>query len=111
MWDPRDGVEVSLFLRDLGQPEEGWTYTGMVGNASVSRLVQLAVERLQGEPAVLAGDRAFYEELAARKRQASQEWTAHYSRKGSRPKTGWLPQRPRARRHSGTWVRGHPPMA
>ena len=63
----------------------------MVGKASVSPLLQLAAEPMKEEPSVLAGDRAFYEELAARKRQASKEWTAYNSRKGPRPRTGWLP--------------------
>lgn len=60
----------------------GWSYSGMVGRASVSRLLELALAEMQAEPAVLRGDINFYGELAERQSACSQEWTAYYSGRG-----------------------------
>jgi hypothetical protein len=91
VWDPRGEVAVSIFLRELGQPSEGWNYTGMVGRASVARLLQLSAESMKTDPAVLSADVGYYTELAAERRRRSREWTAYYARKGPRPVTGHLP--------------------
>lgn len=69
---------------------EVWTYTGMVGTASVARLLEIAVEQMSADPAILRGDQAFYEQLGAEKRRQSEEWTAYYAGKVPQPR-GRLP--------------------
>lgn len=91
VWDPRGEVYVAVFRREAGVPAEGWSWTGMVGKASVPRLLEMAGERMRAESWVLAADAAKYEELAIRKRRESREWTDYYSRKGPRPRSGHLP--------------------
>jgi hypothetical protein len=59
--------------------------------ASVSRLLEIASAQLQAEKAVLRGEPAFFDQLAAEKRRLSEEWTAYYAGKGPRPPTGNLP--------------------
>lgn len=88
----RDGGElsVSAFLPS-GSAAEGWQYEGMVGKASEARLLQIAAERLVGDPRLLRGDPVFFEEVASERRRLSEEWTAYYSREGPRPRTGHLP--------------------
>jgi hypothetical protein len=63
----------------------------MVGTASVSRLLEIAVERMNADPAILSGDHAFYGELAAENRRLSEAWTAYYAGEGPQP-TGKLPE-------------------
>jgi hypothetical protein len=63
----------------------------MVGTASVARLLEIAVEQMSADPAILRGDQAFYEQLGAEKRRQSEEWTAYYAGKGPRPR-GRLPK-------------------
>lgn len=91
VWDPRGEVAVSIFLLELGEPSEGWHYSGMVGRASVARLLQLSAESMKTDPAVLSGDVGYYTELAAERRRVSREWTAYYAGTGPRPVTGHLP--------------------
>jgi hypothetical protein len=87
----RGQVDVAVFRLGHEQPWERWTCTGAIGRASVSRLLQIAAERLLQEEAVLRGDRAFFEHLAARQKRESEEWTAYYEGSGPRPQTGKLP--------------------
>jgi hypothetical protein len=87
----RGELAVSAFLLAGGDPKHGWHYEGMVGKATESRLLQLALERLTEDPRVLAGDAALYEEIAESSRRRAREWTDYYARKGPRPKTGRLP--------------------
>lgn len=88
--DPRGEVDVRVVRRK--SPSEGtWTYSGMVGRASVTRLLELAALELAAEPKVLAADDAYFEALAEKQAELSAEWTAYYSRKGPRPTTGSLP--------------------
>ncbi len=89
-WDPRGEVSVDVFMRELGGPAEGWSYSGMVGKASVSRLLAMAGEQLRAQPWVLAGDRASYEGHAAAKSEQLRQWTAYYSRQGPRPHSSHL---------------------
>src|SRR5437763_5632499 len=69
-------VEVLAFRLGYESPTEAWRYSGMVGRASLSRLLEIARERLQADESVLAGDPAFYQRLAREQRHESEEWTA-----------------------------------
>ena len=90
VWDPRGEVTISVFQR--GYRDSGtWSYTGMVGRASIPRLLEIAAERIRAQEQMLLGDDAFFEILAEEQRQASEALTAYYSRKGPRPRTGQLP--------------------
>ncbi|HLY64816.1 MAG TPA: hypothetical protein VKU60_04705 [Chloroflexota bacterium] len=61
-WDPRGEVSVDVFRR--GQRNAGrWSFNGMVGRASVERMLELAGEAMRAEPAILAADPEFYERL------------------------------------------------
>ena len=95
VWDPRGEVDVNVRRRGVerfGDARYGqWSYVGMVGRASVPRLLQLAGERLRAEPRVLQADDDYFDQLAVEQRQEAQEWTAYYSRKGPRPRRGQLP--------------------
>src|SRR5450755_4940053 len=63
VWDPRGEVAVNVFRR--GQRDTGmWSYNGMVGKASVGRLLELAGEAIRAEPSVLQADTTFYDNLA-----------------------------------------------
>ena len=89
-WDPRGEVSVDVFRR--GQRNAGrWSFNGMVGRASVERLLELAREAMRAEPAILAADPEFYERLAAEQKTKSVEWTAYYSGTGPHPRPGKLP--------------------
>jgi len=89
VWDPRGEVDVNVFRR--GQRAAGmWSYIGMVGKASVGRLLELAGDAIRAEPCVLQADTTFYDNLAVEQKKRSIEWTAYYSRKGPRPR-GKLP--------------------
>ena len=90
--DPRGEVDVQVFLPGQ-EPWQGWSYMGMVGNASVGRLLELALDEMQAEPAVLSGDAAFYADLAAAQRARSIEYTRWAEGKGPapRPRRGRLP--------------------
>jgi hypothetical protein len=90
MFDPRGEVGVEVFRLGREAPWERWTYGGMVGRASVPRLLEIASERLQAEEPVLRGEPAFFDRLAAEKRRATEEWTAYYAGKGPEPR-GKLP--------------------
>jgi hypothetical protein len=63
----------------------------MLGRASAGRLIEIAVEHLQSDPAILRGDSAYYLTLADEQRALAKAWTDFYSRKGPRPRTGKLP--------------------
>lgn len=83
--DPRGEVDVYVFPRGA-ERHEGWSYTGMVGTASVGRLLEIALAQMQADPAILSGDAAFYERLAQATGASSQEWTAYFAGRGPRPK-------------------------
>ena len=70
---------------------ERWSCTGMVGRASVPRVLEIAKEQLCGEDAVLRGDPAFFRNLGVENRRASKQWTEYYAGRGPRPQTGKLP--------------------
>jgi hypothetical protein len=89
--DPRGEVEVRVSRLESDDPHQVWTCTGMVGRASVSRLLEIAGEQMIANPDVLRGDQVFYEQLGAEKRRLSEAWTAFYAGKGPQP-TGKLPK-------------------
>jgi len=95
VWDPRGEVGVNIRRRGVerfGDARYGqWSYFGMVGRASVQRLLQLAAERLRAEPRVLQADDEFFDALAREQHGTAREWTAYYSGKGPRPRRGHLP--------------------
>lgn len=84
-YDPRGEVDVRVFRLGNENPYEVWTYTGMVGTASVSRLLEIAGGQMSANPAVLRGDQSFYEQLGAESRRLSEAWTAYYAGKGPQP--------------------------
>lgn len=84
VYDPRGQVDVAVSPHGR-EPWQGWSYTGMVGTASVSRLLEIALMRMQAEPAILRGDTAFYEALAKRTTANAEAWTAFYAGRGPRP--------------------------
>jgi hypothetical protein len=89
--DPRGEVEVRVSRLATADPYEAWTYAGMVGTASVARLLEIAVDQMSANPEVLRGDEAFYKRLGDENRQLAEAWTAYYSGKGPQP-TGKLPK-------------------
>jgi hypothetical protein len=99
-FDPRGEVVVGVFRLGREAAWERWTYSGMVGRASVPRLLEIACERLTAEDAVLRGDEEFFDRLSTEKREAAAKWTAYYSGKGPQP-TGKLPyaESPALREH------------
>ena len=70
---------------------QGWTYAGMVGTASVTRLLELALQEMHADPRVLRGDPEFYDALAERALTDAEQWTAYYSGAGPRPGKPYLP--------------------
>jgi hypothetical protein len=88
--DPRGEVDVAVFPRG-GEWPGGWSYSGMVGTASVGRLLEIALAEMQAEPAVLNGEPDFYERLARENEDKSVAWTEHYSGRGPRPGNRHLP--------------------
>lgn len=61
--EPRGELDVFVSPRNCEWPQR-WSYEGMVGRASVGRLLELALAETTAEPAILAGDFDFYERLA-----------------------------------------------
>ena len=91
-YDPRGEVEVRASRLASADPYEVWTYTGMVGTASVDRLLEIALEQMSANPAILSGDQAYYEGIGVERRQQSKAWTAYYEGEGPQP-TGKLPKK------------------
>jgi hypothetical protein len=91
-WDRRGEVEVRAFRIGRETWVESWSWSGMVGQASVRRLLEMAGERLLAEPKALLGDSKFFEDLEIEKRRESEAWTAYYSHRGPHPpRKGKLP--------------------
>jgi hypothetical protein len=88
--DPRGEVEVRVF-RQGTEPPYGWSYTGMVGRASVGRLLELALAEMRAEPAILNGDPEFYATVARDKEADARAWTDYYAGQGPRPGARHLP--------------------
>lgn len=88
--DPRGEVDVSVTPRDREWPQR-WSYSGMVGRASVGRLLELALAEMRAEPAILDGDLDFYERLGMENQASSHAWTEYYAGRGPRPGETHLP--------------------
>lgn len=82
--DPRGELDVDVF-RAGSDRLYGWSYTGIVGRASVGRLMEIALAQMREEPAILRGDPDFYEALAATKRARAHALTEYYAGRGPRP--------------------------
>jgi hypothetical protein len=88
--DTRGEVDVSVYPH--GQGSFGrWRYAGMVGSASLERLLEIAADTMESDPAVLRGDTGFYQALADRQRVESIAWTEYFARRGPRPTHPPLP--------------------
>jgi hypothetical protein len=88
--DPRDEVDVAVSPRGHEWPR-AWSYSGMVGSASLGRLLEMALDEMRTDPAILRGDADFYEGLALHNESSSRAWTEYYSGRGPRPGTRHLP--------------------
>jgi hypothetical protein len=88
--DPRGEVDVSVIPLG-GEWPKRWSYSGMVGTASVDRLLEIALAKMQAEPAVLDGEPEFYERLGRENEATSHEWTEYYAGRGPRPSGKHLP--------------------
>jgi hypothetical protein len=82
--DPRGEVDIDVF-RTGSERLYGWSYTGIVGRASVGRLLEIALARMREEPAILRGDADFYEELAITKKAKAHALAEYYAGRGPRP--------------------------
>jgi hypothetical protein len=82
---PRGEVDVYVFPCG-GDERYGWSYTAMVGTASVGRLLEIALAKMGAEPEILGGDTAFYERLAEETRASTRAWTEFAA--GRRPRPG-----------------------
>lgn len=88
--DPRGEVDVAVSPRNRDWPQR-WSYAGMVGRASVGRLLELALAEMREEPAILDGDRDYYERLGNDNEASSHAWTEYYAGRGPRPGSKHLP--------------------
>jgi hypothetical protein len=88
--DPRGEVDVYAFPRGVAR-YDGWTYSGMVGRASVARLLEIALTEMRSDPAILRGDASYYARLAEENQASRKAWTAYYAGQGPRPSRRWLP--------------------
>ncbi len=82
--DPRGEFDVSVRPRSAEWPTQ-WSYSGMVGTASIGRLLELALAAMRAEPAILGGDPDFYERIGRENKAISHAWTEYYAGRGSRP--------------------------
>lgn len=88
--EPRGEVDVFVSPRNREWPQR-WSYAGMVGRASVGRLLELALVEMTAEPAILAGDFYFYERLARDNEASSLAWNEFYAGRGPQPRNKRLP--------------------
>ena len=88
--DPRGEVDITVAPLG-GEWPKRWSYSGMVGTASVGRLLEIALDKMRAEPAVLDGDPQFYERLGADNEATSHEWAEYHAGRGPRPGGTHLP--------------------
>ena len=62
--DPRGEVDIDVF-RTGSDRAYGWSYTGIVGRASVGRLLEIALTQMRERPAILRGDVDFFSVASA----------------------------------------------
>lgn len=82
--DPRGEVDIDAF-RTGSERLYGRSYTGIVGRASVGRLLEIALAKMREEPEILRGDAEFYEALAAKNKARASAMTEYYAGRGPRP--------------------------
>lgn len=82
--DPRGEIDIDVF-RTGSDRRYGWSYTGIVGRASVGRLLEIALGQMKEEPAILRGDAEFYEALATKNKARAHALTEYYAGRGPRP--------------------------
>jgi hypothetical protein len=87
---PEGQVDLFARLRRRDRYEE-FVWSGMVGRASLARLVQLAAKALRGNAEALSGGELYYRRLGEARRRKAEEWTAFYQGKGPQPR-GKLPE-------------------
>lgn len=87
---PEEKSRSACFVQAPSRATAG-PYTGMVGKASVSRLLEIALAEMRADPAILCGDPEFYDALAQEKRASAHAWTEFYAGHGPRPVTRHLP--------------------
>jgi hypothetical protein len=88
--DPRGEIEVRAF-RHGTEEHYGWSYNGMVGRADVGRLLEIALQEMRADPAMLRGDPEFYAGVALDKQASAQAWADFHAGLGPRPSTRQLP--------------------
>ena len=84
MHDPRGEVDIDVF-RTGSDRLCGWSYTGIVGRASVGRLLEIALAQMREEPAILRGDAEFYDALATKNKERAHALTEYSAGRGPRP--------------------------
>lgn len=82
--DPRGEVDVQVFIRGRDR-RYGWGYSGLVGRASVERLLEIALIEMRSDPRILGADREYYEAMELKRRESAEAWMTYYSRKGPNP--------------------------
>lgn len=85
MHDPHRGEFIAEVHPHGRESWQGWTYAGMVGTASLPRLLELALQEMHADPMVLSGGPEFYDALAERAQADAEQWTAYHSGTGPRP--------------------------
>ena len=84
---PRGEVSVAVHRHDQ-EPWHGWSYEGVVGTASIGRLLELALEKMLEDPAVLQGEHARFADLQERAVANAEAWTAYYAGEAPKPERG-----------------------
>jgi hypothetical protein len=99
-------VSVSRLDSDL---DGSWTWEGMVGTASLSRVLELAARELLDAPEVLRGDPDAFERLAVAERKASHEYTLAFELRRAREQAAkaWSRRDYRAVAEQLTSIREH----
>lgn len=88
--DPRGEIDVDAYPLG-GDRYQGWAYTGVVGRATAGRLLEIALEQMHSEPAILRGDVTFYRALARQRAAEAHALTQFYAGRGPNPRRGLLP--------------------
>jgi hypothetical protein len=82
--DPRGELDIDVF-RTGTDCHHGWACTGIVGRASVGRLLEIALAQMLSEPTILTGDADFYNALDDEKQLQAHEMNEYLAGRGPRP--------------------------
>ena len=88
--DPRGEVEVYVQLKGGDWPVR-WSYSGVVGTASLGRLLEIALAEMRAEPKILSGDPDYFEKLGGKNAAESHALTEYAAGRGPRPGNRHLP--------------------